>query len=224
MLEPMRTVQLMQTNQEERTRKQLQSMSPPDRGRPQQQETSNQANSAFENRGSPMIGGKTLRTASLHVVNDCQNQGDKRKGRINPTVRTSYTIDHSHQEEQQRSSLPRHAGQVESCYWLREKQHFTDGRKREAKPSRKPEAEIASLLIAPEKGKKHQQNDEGAGFKEGYSEQALVFQHDTQPPGQACRPCGVRAAKNSEDTARSLEWRPALTLTCYFPTGQGAAK
>ena len=39
------------------------------------------------------------------------------------------------------------------------------------------------MFFAPEKEEKYQKNDEGTGFEESDSEQALVLQHDAPPPG-----------------------------------------
>jgi hypothetical protein len=65
-------------------------------------------------------------------------------------------------------------------------------------------------MIAPEKKKKHQQNNEGDRFEEGYPEQALILQQDAPPPGRKCRHSGARAAAKGDVNGEELR---ELTLS-----------
>src|SRR5207253_11365096 len=57
MLRPVRPIEAMQTNEEKRTRKKLQTLPSPCGPGSQKQETGGQANDAFHNSGSPVHGG-----------------------------------------------------------------------------------------------------------------------------------------------------------------------
>src|SRR5690242_15006869 len=100
MLQPIRTVQPMQTDQEKRSCEKLRTVSPPGRGSSQQQETSSQTNEAFQNGGCPVEGPKSLGPVSLHVINRRKNQSDERKCGINPAIRTGYPVHYCRQKEQ----------------------------------------------------------------------------------------------------------------------------
>src|SRR6266702_5513529 len=97
----------MQANQQKRPREKLRTVSSPCCRSAQQQETGSQANDTLPDSGCPMVRGKSRRSVSRHVVNPCQNQSDKRKGGINPAVRTGNAVDHGHKEKQQRGGLTR---------------------------------------------------------------------------------------------------------------------
>ena len=72
-LRPIGAVESMQAKEQKRPGKKLQTMSLPNRGRSQQQKTGGQAHHAFQNRGSPMDGGKSLGPACLDVIDRGQN-------------------------------------------------------------------------------------------------------------------------------------------------------
>src|SRR5437016_7460489 len=84
MLRPVRPIEAMQTKEEKRTRKKLQTVPSPCGRGSQKQETGGQANDAFHNSGSPVHGGKSLGSASFHVINHCQNESDNRERQIPP--------------------------------------------------------------------------------------------------------------------------------------------
>ena len=184
MLEPIRAVQPVQSDEKKGSREKLRTVSPPYRRRAQQQEAGGQTNGAFQNSGSPMQGGKSLGAVSLHVINRCQNQSAQREGQVNPAVPANHAVHHCHQEEQQSRGLARQISQIQSRQGTRKKQHLADARKRQAEPSCEPKTKITPLVIAAKKGEQHQQYDECAGFEEGNRERALIFQHD----GSASRP------------------------------------
>ena len=94
--------------------------------------------------------------------------------------------------------MPRQINQIQSRDRAREEDGLANCRQREAEPPGKPETEISTLLVAAKKSKKNQQYDECAGFEECDPEQALVLEHDAQPPGRTCRHCGRQITINPE--------------------------
>ena len=153
MLQPIRAIQPMESDQQKCAREKLRTVTPPDRGRPQQQEACNKASYAFQNSDCPVIGSKPLRPAMLYVINHRQNQSYQRKAGINSAVQASHPDCHRHQEKENSGSLPHETGQIQPADRPCKKQHLANRGKRNAKPAGKPEAEITSLLITAEKEK-----------------------------------------------------------------------
>src|SRR6266851_4232485 len=165
-IQPERTVESMQSAQQEYPCKQLRPVTAARHLRPPHSPAGKQAKYRLENGGLPMQRTNLLRAPPLDIVDGCEDQADHGNRRPHSPLRACRAVHHGYQEEQQAGGLRQNDCETQSWKLTNQHRHFAQRGESKAAPPGKPKTEISRMVIAAEKKKEHQQDDRGCCFEE----------------------------------------------------------